>query len=140
MLLSPKKVKYRKWQKARCNRKRILMPTKGSNVCFGDYGIQAITKARISSHHIEATRRVVVKTIGKDARMWIRIFPDRPYTKKPSEVGMGKGKGNPEGFEVEILPGKIIYEFSGVTDEVASEAARKCGKKLPLKVKITKRD
>ncbi len=140
MLLSPKKVKYRKWQKARCNRKRILTSAKGTNVSFGDFGIQAISKARISSNQIEATRRVVVKKIGKDARMWIRIFPDRPVTQKASEVGMGKGKGDPKGFEVEILPGRIIYEFSGVTEEVAKDAARKCGKKLPLNVKIIKRD
>ena len=139
MLLSPKKVKFRKWQKGRSNPDKPGVSTRGAIVSFGDFGMQSTSRNRITSNQIEATRRVIVKSIGKDARMWVRIFPDRPYTKKANEVGMGKGKGDPQGFEVQILPGRILFEVSGVSEEIAKKAVSKGGKKLPLKVRLIKR-
>ena len=139
MLLAPKKVKFRKSQKGRSNPKKPGVASRGTMVSFGDFGMQSITKKRINSNQIEATRRVIVKSIGKDARMWLRVFPDRPYTKKANEVGMGKGKGDPQGFEVEILPGRVIFEVSGISEEIAKKAIIKGGKKLPLKIRVIKR-
>ena len=92
--------------------------------------------ARIRSNQIEATRRVIVRTIGKGGKVWIRIFPDRPWTQKAAEVGMGKGKGAPMGFEVQVFPGRVLFEFSGVSEDVARKAVEKAGKKMPVKVKF----
>lgn len=139
-MLFPKKVKHRKWHKDRKNLDKIGNATRGTTVAFGAYGCKTLEWGRINSQQIEATRRVIKRTIGKTGRMWIRIFPDRPYTQKPSEVKMGKGKGDVKGYEAEVKPGRVLFEVDGVTEEVAREAFRKANAKLPVKVKLVSRD
>ena len=141
-MLFPKKVKFRKWQRGRKNPAKLARraESRGIHVAFGSFGMKAQTHARIRSNQIEAVRRVLVRTIGKNGRVWVRVFPDRPWTKKADEVGMGKGKGNPEGFEFEVLPGRILFEIDGVPEEVARTAVVKGGKKLPLKVRFVARE
>lgn len=138
-MLFPKKVKYRKWQTGRVHPDKIGMATRGTDVTFGSHGLKATTPYRVRSYQIEAARKIISRTIGKTGRMWIRIFPDRPYTTKPAEVGMGKGKGDPQGYEFEVKPGRILFEVDGVSDEVAREALRKGGAKLPVKSKVVTR-
>ena len=139
-MLFPKKVKYRKWQTGRKSvAKRNRPATKGTNVAFGAFGVKAMGQARVTSNQIEAVRRVMVRTVGKTGKVWIRIFPDRPYTRKASEVGMGKGKGDPEGFVCEVRPGRVMFEVDGAPEEVMREALRKAGTKLPMKIKIVER-
>lgn len=113
--------------------------TRGITVAFGSHGLKAMEGARIKSNQIEAARKVVSRTLGKTGRMWIRIFPDMPYTKKPAEVKLGKGKGDLEGYVAPVLPGRVLFEVDGVTEAVAKEALRKAGTKLPLKTKIVAR-
>ncbi len=140
MTLFPKKVKYRKWQTGRKNPLKMLRPeTRGIEVSFGSHGLKAMSPARIKSNQIEAARRAMSRHLGKTGRAWVRIFPDRPFTRKPSEVKMGKGKGDLQGYEVEVRPGRVIFEVDGVTAEVAKEALRKAGTKLPLKTKVVVR-
>jgi large subunit ribosomal protein L16 len=140
-MLFPKKVKYRKWQRARINPEKFAakQATRGTTVAFGSFGMRAKTGARIRSNQIEAARRVISRTVGKNGRTWIRIFPDRPWTQKAAEVGMGKGKGDPQGFEVVVLPGRVLFEVDGVPADVARLAILKAGKKLPIKVAFTER-
>jgi len=138
-MLFPKKVKHRKWQTHRKNPKKIGVSTRGTTVTFGSFGLKATTHARVRSNQIEAARRVISRTVGKMGKVWIRIFPDRPFTSKPAEVGMGKGKGDLSGYEFEVLPGRILFEVDGVPSDVAREALRKAGAKLPLKTKIVAR-
>ena len=134
-MLFPKKVKYRKFQ-----RMRGVLDTRntvrGATIAFGVYGMKAMSQKRIRSNQIEAARKVIVRTLGKTGRVWIRVFPDRPWTQKAAETGMGKGKGDPQGFEVEVLPGRVLFEVSGVSEDVARSAIVQAGKKLPLKVKF----
>lgn len=139
-MLFPKKVKYRKWQRARVNKSKPKTETRGITVAFGSYGLKATTHARVRSNQIEAARRVVSRYLGKVGRYWIRIFPDRPFTQKAAEVGMGKGKGAPEGYEFEVWPGRVLFEIDGVSEEVAREALRKAAAKLPLKARFVKRE
>jgi large subunit ribosomal protein L16 len=140
-MLFPKKVKHRKWQKGRENVKKQQRPTtKGAAVAFGSFGLKAVSADRVKSNQIEAARRAMVRFLGKNAKVWIRIFPDRPWTRKPSEVKMGKGKGDPQGFEVEVYPGRILFEVDGVADDIAKEGLRKAGTKLPVKTKVVARD
>jgi len=140
-MLFPKKVKHRKWQTGRMNdEKRTRSSTKGASVSFGEFRLKAITQKRVKSNQIEAGRRAMSRHLGKVGKTWTRIFPDRPFTKKPSEVKMGKGKGDPQGFEVDVFPGRIIFEVDGVPEDVAREALRKAGTKLPVKTKIVARD
>lgn len=139
-MLFPKKVKFRKWQTKRRNKGKAQVATRGVKIAFGSYGLKSVTYARIRSNQIEAARRVISRTMGKTGKIWIRIFPDRPYTQKAAEVGMGKGKGDPQGFEVEVLPGRIMFEIDGVDEEIAREALRKASAKLPVKTKIITRD
>ncbi len=139
-MLFPKKVKHRKWQTGRTNPKKYSPDTRGLVVSFGSYGLRALTQSRVKSNQIEAARRVISRTLGKTGKIWIRIFPDRPVTKKPAEVGMGKGKGDPDHFVFEVLPGRIIFEVDGVTREVAREAFRKATAKLPVKSKLVTRE
>ena len=113
--------------------------SRGVTLAFGTYGLKAITPARIRSNQIEAARRVISRTLGKVGKMWIRIFPDRPYTAKPAEMGMGKGKGDLQGYHVEVLPGRIIFEIDGVSETIAREALRKATAKLPIKGKVVSR-
>jgi len=139
-MLFPKKVKFRKWQTMRKNPKKVGVATRGTTLNFGSYGLKATTPARVKSKQIEAARRVISRTTGKMGKIWIRVFPDRPYTRKAAEVGMGKGKGEPQGFECEIFPGRILFEVDGVDEEIARDALRKAAAKLPLKAHVISRE
>lgn len=140
-MLFPKKVKHRKWFTNRINKAKLARPeTRGVTLAFGSHGLKATSQARITSNQIEAARRAMSRAMGKVGRSWIRIFPDRPWTKKPAEVKMGKGKGDPQGFVCDVRPGRMIFELDGVTPEVAVEALRKAGTKLPITTKIVARD
>jgi large subunit ribosomal protein L16 len=139
-MLFPKKVKHRKWQTGRRNPDKKMVATRGVNLQFGAFGLRALTSARIKTNQIESARKVISRTVGKTGKYWIRIFPDRPITAKAAEVGMGKGKGDPQGFCFEVEPGRIMFEVDGVTEAVAREALRKAGCKLPVKVRIISRN
>ena len=140
-MLFPKKTKHRKWQVMRKSDEKLMAPdTRGVTVSFGSYGLKAVTNGRVTSNQIEAARRVISRTLGKTGKIWIRIFPDRPVTKKPAEVGMGKGKGDPQYFMFEVRPGRILFEIDGVSEAVAREALRKAAAKLPLKAKFVRRE
>ena len=134
----PKKVKYRKWHKSR-RKLDGTKETRGIEVSFGSFGLKSLSLARIKSNQIESARRAMVHHLGKTGRMWIRVFPDRPFTQKAAEVPMGKGKGEPAGYEVQVRPGRVIFEVDGVTDAVAHEALRKAGTKLPIKSRVVAR-
>ncbi len=135
-MLFPKKVKHRKWQTARKNPNSMGIASRGTRIQNGTHALKAMSDARITSNQIEAARKVLTRETGKFGKYWIRIFPDRPITRKAAEVGMGKGKGDPQGFCVEVLPGRLMFEVGGVSDKIAREALRKAGTKLPVKVKI----
>lgn len=140
-MLFPKKVKYRKWQTARKKPARLARPeVRGAKLSFGSFGLKAESPARVTSNQIEASRKAIVRTITKIGKMWIRVFPDRPYTQKPAQMGMGKGKGDPQGYVFEVRPGRILFEVDGVTEAVAAEALRKAGAKLPVKTRIVRRE
>jgi large subunit ribosomal protein L16 len=141
-MLIPKKVKHRKWQTGRVNAKKEISgrATRGTTVSFGAYGMKATSAARVKSIQLEAARKVISRTIGKTGKLWIRVFPDRPYTAKPAEVGMGKGKGDPQGYCVIVKPGHILFEVDGVTEVVAREALRKGSAKLPITTKVYARE
>ncbi|HMA85429.1 MAG TPA: 50S ribosomal protein L16 [Desulfosalsimonadaceae bacterium] len=134
-MLSPKRVKYRKKQTGRMRGKAY----RGSRLNFGDYGLQAVECGSISSKQIEAARIAMTRRVKRGGKMWIRIFPDKPFTKKPAEVRMGKGKGAPEGWVAIIKPGRILYEMEGVPRELAYEALRLAAHKLPIKTKFVER-
>lgn len=134
-MLSPKKVKFRKQQKGRMRGKAY----RGGKLSFGEFGLQAAECGWISSRQIEAARIAMTRHVKRGGKMWIRIFPDKPITKKPAEVRMGKGKGAPEGWVAVIRPGKILYEMEGVDREMAQEAFRLAAHKLPLKTKFVER-
>lgn len=138
-MLLPKKVKFRKWQTARRNEKKPWVETRGTDLSFGSFGLKALTLGRIRSNQIEAARKVMARSAGKAGKIWIRIFPDRPYTAKPPEVGMGAGKGDPQGYCAQIRPGRIMFEVDGVPAEIAREMLRKAGAKLPVKTRIVAR-
>ncbi len=138
-MLLPKKVKYRKWHTMRRNPKRVGLATRGSNVSFGSFGLKATTFGRVKSNQIEAARKVLSRAMGKSGKIWIRIFPDMPYTQKPAEVKLGKGKGDLAGYVCPVLPGRIMFEIDGVEEVMAKEALRKAGTKLPVKSKIVER-
>lgn len=133
-MLFPKKVKHRKWQTGRKSEERLARPdTRGITVAFGSFGLKATTPGRVTSNQIEAARKVLTRATGKTGKLWIRIFPDRPITKKPAEVGMGKGKGDPDHFVFEVRPGRVLFELDGISEAVAKDAMRRAGSKLPLK-------
>lgn len=139
-MLFPKKVKHRKWQRARLSDAKLARPeTRGITVDFGTFGLKAETPSRILSNQIEAARRAMTRHAGKTAKIWIRIFPDRPITAKAAETPMGKGKGDPQGYCFQVKPGRILFEIDGVTEEVAREALRKAGTKLPVKTNVIAR-
>lgn len=138
-MLFPKKVKFRKWQRRRQHPDKISNASRGVDVVFGSHGLKSASYGRIRSYQIEAARKAISRAVGKTGRVWIRIFPDRPYTAKAAEVGMGKGKGDPQGYEFEVMPGRVIFEVDGVSEAAAREALRKGGGKLPVKVKIVAR-
>ena len=135
----PKKVKFRKWHTMRRNAKKGKVETRGVTVAFGSHGLKATSQARLRSNQLESARKVVVRALGKSGKMWTRIFPDKPFTKKPPEVKLGKGKGDLEGYEVQIWPGRVLFEVDGVTDAVAIQTLTKAAKKLPLKAKVVAR-
>ena len=140
-MLSPKKTKYRKWQTGRRSGKRLIRPeTRGLSLAFGSFGLKSTSQARVTSNQIEAARRALTRAAGKSAKVWIRIFPDRPFTQKAAEVGMGSGKGDVAGYIFDVRPGRIVFEVDGAPEAMAREALRKAGKKLPLKVRIVERD
>ncbi|MFW6052532.1 MAG: 50S ribosomal protein L16 [Desulfosalsimonas sp.] len=134
-MLTPKKVKYRKQQKGRMKGKAY----RGSKLNFGDYGLQAVECGWLSSRQIEAARIAMTRRVKRGGKMWIRIFPDKPITKKPAEVRMGKGKGSPESWVAVVKPGRILYEMEGVPRELAFEALRLASHKLPIKTKVVER-
>uniref|UniRef100_A0A7V4LCR8 Large ribosomal subunit protein uL16 n=1 Tax=Desulfobacca acetoxidans TaxID=60893 RepID=A0A7V4LCR8_9BACT len=135
-MLSPKRVKHRKVQKGR-NRGKA---TRGNTVAFGDYGLMALVGAWITAQQIEAARIAITRHVKRGGKVWIRIFPDKPFTKKPAETRMGKGKGSPEGWVAVVKPGRILYEMSGVAPEVAKEALRLASMKLPIATKFVTRE
>ena len=138
-MLLPKKVKYRKWQTGRTDMSRITPDTRGTTISFGSFALKATSGGRIRSNQIESARKVTSRTLGKTGRMWIRVFPDRPFTAKAAEVGMGKGKGDPQGYCLDIRPGRIIFEVDGAPEAVAKEALRKAGTKLPVTTRVIAR-
>lgn len=131
-MLSPKRTKFRKAQKG--NNKGVAW--RGSNVSFGDFALQAAEPGRLTSRQIEAARMAITRHVKRAGKLWIRIFPDRPVTKKPLEVRMGGGKGAPEEWCALVLPGRVMYEISGVTEDVAREAFRLATHKLPVATKF----
>lgn len=134
-MLSPKRTKFRKMQKG--NNRGIA--TAGSDISFGDFGLQALEPARITSRQIEAARMAIQRHVKRAGKLWIRVFPDRPVTKKPLEVRMGGGKGAPEEWAAQVKPGRVMYEISGVTEETAREAFRLASHKLPMQCKFLAR-
>jgi large subunit ribosomal protein L16 len=133
-MLSPKKVKYRKQQRGRMRGTR----TCGTSINFGEFGLQAVECGMITSRQIEAARIAMTRYAKRSGKTWIRIFPDKPFTKKPAEVRMGKGKGSTEGWGAIVRPGRILYEMGGVSEEVAREALRLASHKLPVKTKFVR--
>ena len=134
-MLMPKKVKYRKMQKGRMNGKAY----RGSKVSFGEYGLKAMEPGWISNRQIEAARIAITRHVKRGCKVWIRIFPDKPLTKKPAETRMGKGKGSPETWVAVVKPGRIMYEMSGVDEALAKEALRLASHKLSIATKFVKR-
>ena len=139
-MLFPKKAKFRKWQTGRKNPSKMGVANRGTKVSFGSFGLKATTGARVRSNQIEAARVAANRKIGKLGKMWIRIFPDRPFTAKAAEVGMGKGKGDPKGYCADVQPGRIMFEVDGTDEATAREALRKAGTKLPVKSKVVSRE
>ncbi|MEI6660255.1 MAG: 50S ribosomal protein L16 [bacterium] len=138
-MMIPKKVKYRKWQTSRTDMTKVTPDTRGLKVVFGAFGLKATAGGRVRSNQLESARKAASRALGKTGRMWFRIFTDRPFTQKPAEVGMGKGKGNPEGYCVDVRPGRLLLEVDGVTEAIAREALRKAGTKLPVTTVIVAR-
>ncbi|MEK7133614.1 MAG: 50S ribosomal protein L16 [Patescibacteria group bacterium] len=140
-MLAPKKAKYRKWQSGRRRGKRLNAPeTRGITVAFGTFGLKALTQARVTSNQLEAARRALSRAGGKSAKIWTRIFPDRPFTQKAAEVGMGSGKGDVAGYVFDVRPGRVIFEIDGAPEGMAREALRKAGTKLPVKARVVARE
>lgn len=136
-MLFPKKVKYRKWQRVRM--KEGTVETRGIDLAFGSFGLKALEASWITSNQIEASRKVISRSVQKTGKMWIRIFPDRSMTRKPPEVKMGKGKGDPVGFMFPVKPGRVLFEVDGLKREAAEITLKKAGAKLPIKTKVIER-
>ena len=134
-MLMPKRVKFRKSQRGR----RAGKAYRGSSVSFGDFGLKAMEPAWITSRQIEACRVALTRKMKRDGKVWIRIFPDKPVSKKPLETRMGKGKGAPEFWVAVIKPGRVLFEVAGISRELASEALKLCSHKLPIKTKVVSR-
>lgn len=135
-MLQPKKVKHRKQMKGRTRGKAY----RGSNLSFGDYGLQALTCHRITARQIEAARIAMTRYVKRGGKIWIRIFPDKPVSKKPAETRMGKGKGNPEEWVAIVKPGRMMYEMEGVDEPTAREAMRLAAHKLPVRTRFVVRE
>jgi large subunit ribosomal protein L16 len=136
-MLQPKKTKHRKWQKGR-SRKRTV-ETRGIKINFGNFGLQALTAAYVSSKQIEAARKAITHFTKRGGKVWIRIFPDKPITQRPPELTMGGGKGSVDHYVFPVKPGRILFEVDGLADKIAEEALRKAGHKLPVKTRVVKR-
>ncbi len=134
-MLQPKRTKFRKVQKGRLRGKAY----RGSDLAFGDYGLQALEHGRLTARQIEAARIAMTRHAKRGGKVWIRIFPDKPMTKRPPETRMGKGKGNPEYWVACVKPGRVLYEMEGVTPEVAREALRLAGHKLSVRTRFVAR-
>lgn len=135
-MLLPRKTKYRKVRKG----KNEGIATAGHYIAFGDYGLQSLTNERITSRQIESARQAMTRYIKRGGKIWIRIFPHTPVTRKPQDVKMGSGKGNPEFFVAKVKTGTVMFEMKGVSEEVAREAMRLAGHKLPVKTRFVKRE
>ena len=135
-MLMPRRVKHRKVMRGRMSG----LAKGGHTVAFGEYGLSTLEPAWITSRQIEAARRAMTRSVKRGGKIWIRIFPDKPFTKKPAETRMGKGKGNPEYWVAVVKPGRILYEMEGLAEDVAREAFRLAGQKLPIRTKMVKRD
>ena len=135
-MLMPKRVKRRKQQRGRMSG----IATRGNKVTYGEYGLQAIEPAWITSNQIEAARRAMTRAVKRGGQIWIKIFPDKPVTKKPAETRMGKGKGSPEYWVAVVKPGRVLFEMSGVSEDVAREAMRLAMHKLPIKCKFVAKE
>ena len=134
-MLQPSRRKYRKEQKGR----NKGLATRGAKVSFGEYGLKAVGRGRLTARQIEAARRAMTRHIKRGGRIWIRIFPDKPISRKPAEVRMGNGKGNPEYWVAEIQPGKVLYEMDGVDEALAKEAFALAAAKLPISTVVVSR-
>jgi len=134
-MLQPKRVKYRKQQRGRM--KGVAL--RGSSLAFGDYGLKALEPAWITNRQLEAGRVAITRAVKRGGKIWIRVFPDKPFTKKPAETRMGKGKGNPEYWVAVVKPGRILYEMEGMTVDTAREAFLLASRKLPIKTKFVMR-
>ncbi len=134
-MLMPKRVKYRKAQRGRMKGKA----TRGSSLAFGEFGLKALEPGWITNRQIEAARIALTRSLKRGGKIWIRIFPDKPVTKKPAETRMGKGKGNPEAWVAVVKPGRILYEIDGVKEDIAREALRLAGHKLGIATKFVSR-
>jgi large subunit ribosomal protein L16 len=134
-MLQPKRTKFRKQHKGRNNGVAV----RGSSVSFGEYGLKAVSRGRLTARQIESARRTITRHVKRGGKLWIRIFPDKPITKKPLEVRMGKGKGSVEYWVAQVRPGTMLYEIQGVSEELAREAFTLAAAKLPLKTLFTAR-
>lgn len=134
-MFQPKKVKHRKWQKGRSRG----IETRGTELSFGSFGLKSLEKSWVTARQIEAARRAITHYIQRGGKIWIRIFPDKPVTRKPPEVTLGGGKGAVDHYVVPIKPGRVLFEMDGVTEDVAKEAMRLAGHKLPVKTKFLKK-
>ncbi|MBI4654961.1 MAG: 50S ribosomal protein L16 [Nitrospirae bacterium] len=134
-MLMPKRVKFRKMMKGRMNGKAY----RGSDISFGEFGLKALEPGWVSNRQIEAARVAITRHAKRGCKLWIRMFPDKPLTKKPAETRMGKGKGSPESWVAVVKPGKVLYEISGVTEDVAKEAFRLASHKITIATKFVKR-
>ena len=135
-MLMPKRTKYRKQHRGR----RTGMAKGGTTVSFGDYGLKSLEEAWVTARQIEAARIAITRTIRRGGKVWITIFPDKPITQKPAETRMGSGKGNPEFWVAVVKPGRVMFELSGVPEDLAREAMRKAGHKLPVKTRFVTRE
>jgi len=135
-MLMPKRVKYRKAQRGRMRGKAH----RGSTLSFGEFGLKALEPGWITNRQIEAARRAMTRSVKRGGKIWIRVFPDKPVTKKPAEVRMGSGKGSPEGWVAVVKPGRVMFELSGVSEPLAREALRLAAQKLPVRTRFVKRE
>ncbi len=131
-MLMPKRTKYRKMQRGRMTGQAY----RGADISFGEYALKTVESGKITARQIEAARVAITRKVRRGGKLWIRIFPDFPFTKKPAETRMGKGKGNPEGWVARVKPGRILFELAGVEGELAQQALRNASFKLPVKTKI----
>ena len=132
-MLLPKRTKFRKMHRGR----RTGIATRGNTIAFGQYGLQAMEACWMSNRQIEAARRAMTRHVKRGGQIWIRVFPDKPITKKPAETRMGSGKGNPEGWVAVVKPGRMLFEMGGVTEQVAKEAMQLAASKLPIRTRFT---